>query len=276
MNRAAARLPASVGGTNGRRDRPFRALVALVYGTRVPPLPDDPLRDRVEVLARSPVLKRASPDTLIQLASHSSTAQAEGTDPLYTEGSPAAYALLLVRGTVRLDATIAERTVPIGWYRASEIIGDEAVYEVTYRTTAIPLGPVVFVRLPARALRAALTSDAELNFAWGNEQYRRVVETQLRLGSLGATTYVRLAAFLLNYARRFGTKRAGANRIFLDEKPTASQIAAYLGVVRQTVQKDLDKLEALRAIERVSGGGLYLFPDVLARIAGDEGPPSSR
>lgn len=242
----------------------------------MPPLPDDTLRDRVELLARSLVLRRASPDTLIQIASSSSTAQAKGSDPIYTEGSPAAHALLLVRGTVRLDATIAERTVPIGWYRAGEIIGDEAVYEVTYRTTAIPLGPVTFVKLPARALRAALASDAELNFAWGNEQYRRMVETQLRLGSLGATTHVRLAAFLLDHARRFGTRRAGTNHIALDEKPTASQIAAYLGVVRQTVQRDLDKLEALRAIERVSGGGLHLFPEVLARIAGDEAPPSSR
>jgi CRP-like cAMP-binding protein len=247
-----------------------------VYGARVPPLPDDPLRDRVDLLARSPVLKRASPDTLIQIASAGSTAQAEGPDPIYTEGSPAACALLLVRGTVRLDATIAERTVPIGWYRAREIIGDEAVYEVTYRTTAIALSPVTFVQLPARVLRAALASDAELNFAWGNEQYRRMVETQLRLGSLGATTHVRLAAFLLHHARRFGTKKGGANHIFLEEKPTASQIAAYLGVVRQTVQKDLDKLEALHAIERVSGGGLHLFPEVLARIAGNEGPPSSR
>ncbi|WP_437482788.1 Crp/Fnr family transcriptional regulator [Sorangium sp. So ce1014] len=242
----------------------------------MPPLPDDALRDRVELLARSPVLKRASADTLIQIASAGSTAQIEGPDPIYTAGSPAAYALLLVRGTVRLDATITERTVPIGWYRAREIIGDEAVYQVTYRTTAIALSPVMLVRLPARALRAALASDAELNFAWGNEQHRRMVETQLRLGSLGATTHVRLAAFLLNYARRFGAERAGANHIVLDEKPTASQIAAYLGVVRQTVQRDLDKLEALRAIERGSGGGLHLFPEVLARIAGDEGPPSSR
>ncbi|AUX37797.1 MULTISPECIES: Crp/Fnr family transcriptional regulator [Sorangium] len=242
----------------------------------MPRLPDITLHDRVEQLARSLVLERASPDTLIQIASSSSTAQAEGPDPIYAEGSPAAHALLLVRGTVRLDATIAERTVPVGWYRPGEIIGDEAVYEVRYRTTAIPLGSVMFVELPARALRAALAADAELNFAWGNEQYRRVVETQLRLGSLGATTHVRLAAFLLNHARRFGAERAGTNHIALDEKPTASQIAAYLGVVRQTVQRDLDKLEALRAIERVSGGGLHLFPDVLARIAGDEGPPSSR
>ncbi|WP_437656399.1 Crp/Fnr family transcriptional regulator [Sorangium sp. So ce1182] len=242
----------------------------------MPPLPDDTLRDRVGLLARSLVLKRASPDTLLQIASSSSTAQAEGSDPIYTEGSPAAHALLVVRGTVRLDATIAERTVPIRWYRAGEILGNEAVYEVAYRTTAIALNPVTFVKLPARALRAALASDAELNFAWGKEQYRRMVETQLRLGSLGATTHVRLAAFLLNHARRFGTKRSDTNHITLDERPTAAQIAAYLGVVRQTVQRDLDKLEALRAIERASGGGLHLFPEVLARIAGDEGPPSSR
>ncbi|KYF54817.1 hypothetical protein BE04_27570 [Sorangium cellulosum] len=126
----------------------------------MPPLSDVTLHDRVEQLARSLVLKRASPDTLIQIASTSSTAHAEGPDPIYTEGSPAAHALLLVRGAVRLDATIAERTVPIGWYRPGEILGDEAVYEVRYRTTATPVGPVTFVKLPARALRAALATDA--------------------------------------------------------------------------------------------------------------------
>lgn len=241
----------------------------------MPPLPDELLRNRVELLARSPVLQRASADTLSRIASTAAAAQAEGPEPLYSEGSPAVHVLLLVRGAVRLDATIRGRTVPTGWYRGGDIIAEEAAYELMYRATAVPLGPTSIVRVPAGALRAALASDAALAIAWGHLAHERLVETQLRLGALAAKTHVRLAGFLLDYARRFGSKERETNKLLLIDRPTASQIAAYLGVVRQTVQKDYDKLEELGGILRVSGG-LYLYPEVLERIADQEGPPSSR
>ncbi|WP_441287945.1 Crp/Fnr family transcriptional regulator [Sorangium sp. KYC3313] len=241
----------------------------------MPPLADEALRNRVELLARSPVLQRASADTLTQIASTATTAQAEGPAPLYSEGSPAVHALLLVRGAVRLDATLRGRTVPTGWYRAGEIIAEEAAYVPMYRATAVPLCPTSIVQLPAGALRAALASDAALAIAWGHLEHERLVETQLRLGALAAKTHVRLAGFLLDYARRFGSTELETTKLLLVERPTASQIAAYLGVVRQTVQKDYDKLEELGGILRVSAG-LYLHPEVLERIADQEGPPSSR
>lgn len=241
----------------------------------MPPLPDESLRHRVELLARSSVLQRASPDTLTRIAGAATIAQAEGPEPLYSEGSPALHVLLLVRGAVRLDATIRGRTVPTGWYRGEELIGEETAYEPTYRATAIPLNPTSIVQLPAGALRAALASDAALAIAWGRLAHERLVETQLRLGALAAKTHVRLAGFLLDYARRFGSQELETNKLVLADRPTASQIAAYLGVVRQTVQRDYDKLEELGGILRVSGG-LCLHPEMLERIADQEGPPSSR
>ncbi|MGK4000965.1 Crp/Fnr family transcriptional regulator [Sorangium sp. So ce1024] len=183
--------------------------------------------------------------------------------------------LRLVRGAVRLDATLRGRTVPSGWYRGEELIGEETAYEPTYRATAIPLNPTSIVQLPAGVLRAALASDAALAIAWGRLAHERLVETQLRLGALAAKTHVRLAGFLLDYARRFGSQELETNKLVLADRPTASQIAAYLGVVRQTVQRDYDKLEELGGILRVSGG-LCLHPEMLERIADQEGPPSSR
>jgi CRP-like cAMP-binding protein len=202
---------------------------------------------------------------LKQLSRASRVDRFPAKSPLFADGSRADTVYLLVKGCVRVDLTSRGGRTPIGFYQQREVVGEEAVYVDIYTMTATSLTDVEAVLIPRDALRAALHADQHFAFAWGRFVHERLIALQMRLGDQGKPSHVKLAAFLLDHANRFGRRQPKTGAVFLPERPTDTVIADYNGVVRQTVQRDYQVLEKRGAIRRADE--FYVDLKILAEIA---------
>lgn len=238
------------------------------------PDPHEATLRRVTQLAAWPLLADAAPDVLLDLSRASEMVSFTPRRRPFADGDPAKAVLLLVKGYVRIDSMLRGRRVPIGFYQQGEIVGEEALDVDTYTTTAMVLVAMTAVLIPRDALRAALHSDRLFALAWGRLMHERRIALQMRLGDQGKASHVKLAAFLLDYATRFGRRDPKTGDLFIPVRPTDSIVADYTGVVRQTVQRDYHFLEKQGAVRRA--GEFYVDVKILAEIADrvEAAPPS--
>jgi CRP-like cAMP-binding protein len=248
-------------------------LLRARYPARMVPDPHEATVQRVTQLAAWPVLADAAQEVVLDLTRTSVAGSFTPKRRPFAGGDPAKAVFLLVKGSVRVDSTSRGRRTPIGFYQRGEVVGEEAVYVDAYTTTATPVSEVSAVLIPRDALRAALHADRHVALAWGRLMHERRVGLEMRLGDQGKASHVKLAAFLLDYAARFGSRDPKTGDVFIPDRPTDSIVAEYNGVVRQTVQRDYNFLEKQGAVRRA--GEFYVDLKILREIADRIDAPSS-
>jgi CRP-like cAMP-binding protein len=236
--------------------------------------PHEATLQRVAQLAAWPVLAEAASEALLDLSRASETGSFPPKSRPFVDGDPAKAVLLLIQGGVRVDSTLRGCRVPMGFYQKGDVVGEEAVYVDIYTTTATAFTEVTTVLIPRDALRATLHTDRRVALAWGRLLHERRIALEARLGDQGKASQVKLAAFLLDFAIRFGRRDPKTGYVAVPDRPTDSIIAEYTGVVRQTVQRDYHFLEKQGAVRRAEE--FYVDLKILAEIANrlDSSPPS--
>ncbi|MBL0124998.1 MAG: helix-turn-helix domain-containing protein [Betaproteobacteria bacterium] len=138
-----------------------------------------------------------------------------------------------------------ERTT--GFHLRGDILGLDAVATGTYECDAIALDISDVLSIPYDALIARGQRDAavarELHRAFGSE-IRSDREQMLSMGSLHAEG--RVAAFLLEMSRRFGSRGFSATKLQL--RLTRNEIGSLIGLKLETVSRALSRFARLGII----------------------------
>lgn len=138
-----------------------------------------------------------------------------------------------------------ERTT--GFHLRGDLLGLDAVATGTYECDAIALDISDVLSIPYDALIARGQRDPdvarELHRAFGNE-IRSDHEQMLSMGSLHAEG--RVAAFLLEMSRRFGSRGFSATKLQL--RLTRNEIGSLIGLKLETVSRALSRFARLGMI----------------------------
>lgn len=219
---------------------------------------------------------------LCRLAGHASPAPSDGRrvvarfrtlkrgDFVFRAGDAFHSLCAVCLGSVKTCAIDADGDVqPTGLYLAGEMLGMDGLADRRCHADAIALEPVRICEIPLTRVQTASADGAEWRRAlWAVLALeilhgRECLRTQL--GKKNASA--RLAAFLLHLARRHAPRGFSPTGFALHL--SQAEIAAYLGLAKETVCRLFARFERQGWL-RLRRGRAYVGDlDVLARIAGD-------
>lgn len=219
--------------------------------------------DHVAVLARVPFLAEASPEALRRLAAQAEPRAFARHEFLFREGDPVERVHVLERGRIAATMTSPEgATVTAHIAGPGEVCGRVDLFAgPVFTVSALALSSGAALTLPARALRQVLESEPAclrrftVDLAVVVTTLTRAVADLVFLDVTG-----RLAGLLLEWASADGA---------IALPGTQSELAARLGVTRQTVNTALSRL-AHAGVVRIDSPRLLRITDParLARLAG--------
>jgi CRP/FNR family transcriptional regulator len=183
---------------------------------------------------------------------------------LFTAGSASRGLFVILEGQVRVVRAASDRQHVVHTEGPGGTLGEVPLFEGgTYPATAIAARPTTCVVLTRDALRAAISADVSLAWAFLSQLSARVRLLVNRLDRLAAqSVQARLAGLIL-------TRTGSANGAFT-LGGTQVEIAEELGTVREVVVRALRELRQLGAIG--SGGrGRLVVKDLtlLRQLAGE-------
>ncbi len=193
---------------------------------------------------------------------------------LYVAGRRAHAVYALRCGSIKTFAVDpAGEEVVQAFYLPGEVLGIEALAGDLHDHFAVALEPTLYCEIPAGALADLVPRLPPLQ-----RQLMRIVNRQLGESRRQSFIYgrrearLRLAAFLLEIARRRAARRLSATRFRLSMD--RRDIANYLGLTLETVSRGFSRLQSEGLIESRGKAITLLQPRSLAVLCGLGDPES--
>ena len=198
-----------------------------------------------EALAATVLLSTAAPATIEALAAASKARTLRREEVLFTAGSRANAAFVVVRGTLRVFTTSASGSEPtLAILTPGDLVGEIGVLDDAPRAAGVAaLRPSEVVEVPARAFRAAYDTDPAIP--------RRLVSLlSARMRSLN-DGFTDLASLDLGgrLAKYLAAEVEQQGRTTVKLTLTQAELGQLLGGARQTVNQVLQSLERAGLIE---------------------------
>lgn len=188
-----------------------------------------------EILRRTTIFRRLSPDDRQRLASVASRREFEKGAMLFSEGDPSDYLYTVVSGRVKVFKTTARGTdVILEFFGPGDPVGAVAVYESRpYPASAVALEPTTALLVPRQSFFSLLETYPTMARGLLTGLTRRLVELTNRLTELsGGRVEARLARFFLKLAADIGQRRPDG--IFIPMALSRQEIADMIGTTIET------------------------------------------
>jgi len=195
-----------------------------------------PLHEKLdEVLCRTFIFRRLSPDDRQRLAAVAHMREFEKGDTLFNEGDASDDLYTVVTGRVKVFKTTARGTdVILEIFGPGDPVGAVAVYESrAYPASAVALEPTSCLLIPRQAFFSLLETYPTLVRGLLVGLTHRLVELTTRLTELtGGRVDARLARFLLKLANDMGQRRPEG--IFIPLSLSRQELADMIGTTIET------------------------------------------
>ena len=188
-----------------------------------------------EVLKRTPVFRRLSPDDRRHLTAVASLRPFDKGDILFREGDASDLLFTVASGRVKVSKTTPRGTdVILEIFGPGDPVGAVALYESRpYPATAAALEPTVCVVIPRQAFFSLLEAHPTLVRGLLTGLTHRLVELTNRLAELsGGRVEARLARFFLKLAGDIGQPRPDGT--FIPLALSRQEIADMIGTTIET------------------------------------------
>ncbi|MBI3492570.1 MAG: Crp/Fnr family transcriptional regulator [Acidobacteria bacterium] len=188
-----------------------------------------------EILRRSTVFRRLSPDDRQRLAAVAHVREFDKGETLFSEGDASDSLYTVVSGRVKVFKTTARGTdVILEIFGPGDPVGAVAVYESrAYPASAVALEPTACVLIPRQAFFALLETHPTLVRGLLVGLTHRLVELTNRLTELsGGRVEARLARFFLKLAHDMGQRRPDG--LFIPLVLSRQEIADMIGTTIET------------------------------------------
>ena len=206
-------------------------------------------------LANLPLLENATSATVERIVSSSIFARHAPSEVVFEERERAAYAWVLLEGTVRVyqgDDRGGEYTPKI--FSAPTHFGELAALAglASYRSSVESLTACVTARIPMTVIEESLANDHALCLSWLKSVARQHSVTidsdrQNVFGGLKS----RVANVLLSYAEVFGVADQGL--VGIDHPMSYGKLARQVGCTRRGVIKVMQQLERTHTVAHGEG-----------------------
>ncbi|MBI2185802.1 MAG: Crp/Fnr family transcriptional regulator [Acidobacteria bacterium] len=188
-----------------------------------------------DILRRTTLFRRLSPDDRRRLAAVAAVRGFEKGEYLFSEGDGSDPLYTIVAGRVKVFKTTARGTdVILEIFGPGDSVGAVAVYESRpYPASAVALEPVTCLLIPRQAFFAMLDSSPSMVRGLLTGLTHRLVELTNRLAELSTGRIdTRLARFLLRLADTTG--RQTPEGIFIPLALTRQELADMIGTTIET------------------------------------------
>ncbi|WP_232698795.1 Crp/Fnr family transcriptional regulator [Brevibacillus daliensis] len=180
--------------------------------------------------------------------------------PLFFDGDPADYIYIVESGKVRLSKTSTDgKELTLQVYNPGELFGIFGLFDssLTYSATAVALQPSELRIITRAQLEEMLMSHSEycVEFLrWMSMENRRMqskFRDMLLNGKTGA-----LYSTLIRMSNTYG--RQHPNGILIDLSLTNKDLAQFIGLTRESVNRLLGELKKLEVIEQLPNGYILI------------------
>jgi CRP-like cAMP-binding protein len=188
-----------------------------------------------EVLQRSAIFRRLTPDDRRRLAAVTTLREFEKGVMLFSEGSASDALYTVIAGRVKVFKTTARGAdVILEIFGPGDPVGAVAVYESRpYPASAVALEPTTCLIVPRQAFFSLLETYPSMVRGLLVGLTHRMVELTNRLAELsGGRIEPRLARFLLKLADDIGQRRE--NAIFIPMSLSRQELADMIGTTIET------------------------------------------
>lgn len=188
-----------------------------------------------EILRRTTVFRRLTPDDRQRLAAVASLREFEKGALLFSEGDPSDYLYTVVSGRVKIFKTTARGTdVILEIFGPGDPVGAVAAYESrAYPASAVTLEPTTALLIPRQAFFKLLETHPTMVRGLLTGLTHRLVELTNRLTELsGGRVDARLARFFLKLADDIGQRRPDGT--FIPMALSRQEIADMIGTTIET------------------------------------------
>src|SRR5262245_47387149 len=228
-----------------------------------------PMSDTIdEVLRRTFIFRRLSPEDRQRLAAVSKTRDFEKGDVLFQEGDAPDHLYTVVSGRVKVFKTTARGTdVILEIFGPGDPVGAVAVYESrAYPATAVALEPTMCLLIARQEFFALLDTRPTLVRGLLVGLTHRLVELTTRLTELsGGRVEARLARFLLKLANDMGQRRADG--IFIPLALSRQELADMIGTTIETSIRVMSRWGKEDVVRTEKDGFLVVDRDALESVA---------
>ena len=218
----------------------------------------------------------ALPEPLVgRLAAVATMEEIAARGVVWTEGTPCDDLVVVRRGALKVatGADDGDRGVTLGLYGRGVVLGEDAVLRSERpgvhvdRATAFEESAIV--RLPVEKVRTAAMVSAPFALGLGHLAAKRALRLERRLGLLlHRSAHMRLAALLQALSDDFGVR--DSRGVIVNLKLTHRELAALIGVTRETVSVTLQDLRR-RGIVAADGKRVVLLDEeAITRLASGE------
>jgi CRP-like cAMP-binding protein len=188
-----------------------------------------------EILRRSPIFRRLSPDDRQRLAAVAHSRDFEKGAPLFAEGDPSDALYTVVTGRVKVYKMTTRGTdVILDIFGPGDPVGAVAAYESRpYPASAVAIEPTTCLAVPRQAFFSLLETHPTMVRGLLVGLTHRLMELTTRLTELtGGRVEARLARFLLKLADDIGQRRPDG--VFIPLALSRQEIADMIGTTIET------------------------------------------
>lgn len=221
-----------------------------------------------EVLRRSTLFRRLTPEDRQRLAAVASIARFEKGAPLFNEGDGSDRLYTVLAGRVKVFKTTARGTdVILELFGPGDPVGAVAVYESRpYPASAVALEETTCVVLPRQAFFTLLETYPSMVRGLLVGLTHRLVELTNRLTELsGGRVEGRLARFFLKLAKEMGQKRADGS--FIPLALSRQELADMIGTTIETSIRIMSRWSKDNVVRTDKDGFLVMDPEALEALA---------
>ena len=219
-----------------------------------------PKREVQRLIKHLSFIEQVSPEFLSQLEQIGTKKKVAVGTVLYIDGDHADYLYLLEKGQVKVTKTTVDgKELTLQVFGQGELVGLAGLFEpyVSYTNTATLLEPGEVTAIPRSALEKLLMANGEycVEFLrWMGVMNRRMqskFRDLLLNGKIGA-----LYSTLIRMCNTYGEKREDG--IYINLSLTNRDLAQFIGLTRESVNRMLSDLKKLDVIELLPQGHLLI------------------
>ena len=227
------------------------------------------MEDRASVLENNPIFSAASPDSRERLIRASTLRRYAPGDEVLAEGQPSRHIFAMETGSVRVfHMSPMGEEVALKLFSAPAIFGEaEAFCHIPYLEHVTAVEPTRILVMPPAAVLRLLRAEPECAVRMLLDVATRLAIAAYNEKSLAFNpATIRLANYLLDYARWTHHSAAGELRLDLNQ----DEMAAAIGVTRRSIAKDIIAWQKEGVLERRRGQYIILDPETLRRYSDPE------
>jgi len=230
-------------------------------------------RSAVSFLARTAPFDRLPESLVGRLAAAAQSLELPARGDLWQVDDPMDHVIVVRRGAVKVwRAVEADRSVTLGLYGRGSVLCEQAILAgqvPDHPDAAVAFQEAAVYRLPTELVRTAASVSASFALGLGELASKRALRLERRLGLLlHRPAEARLSALLLALADDFGVR--DSRGVIINLKLTHRELAALIGVTRETVSVTLQELRR-RDVVTTDGKRVVLTDEeAIARLASGE------